>query len=93
MCRAAIRVSTPSPTIDAFTIRIRPFLSFQLPSGTNPYDGLREVLGLESIEIFELIVIIESVAECGVPPEDVPAIDSLADAFEYYWKCVPKREG
>lgn len=79
-------------TIDELADHLRPVLSFELPDDLNPYDSLRDRLDLDSIGVFELIVVLESVAGCVMPPEHVPEIDSLADAFEYYWKCVPVQD-
>lgn len=73
-------------TIDHFVTLVRQRGSFVLPDHASPYDTLND-LGVESIDVFELILITESMALCSVPPAEVPLILTLADAFEYYWRC------
>jgi len=73
-------------TIDHFVALVRQRSSFVLPEQVRPYDSLNE-LGIESIDVFELILITESMALCSVPPAEVPLIFTLADAFDYYWRC------
>jgi acyl carrier protein len=41
-------------------------------------------LSLDSIERFELLVAVETLAEVKNPPRDAPAICTMADAYEYY---------
>ncbi len=43
-----------------------------------------EDMGLDSLETFELLVVIESLAELFVPLPEVPLIFTLGDAFDYY---------
>ncbi len=73
-------------TVDRFVDLVRDRCSFQLAEGINPYDPLDDQ-GVESLDVFELMLFTESIAGCIVPPLDVPLISTLADAYEYYWAC------
>ena len=69
-------------------------LNKELPGGPiNPYWGLYDDLGLDSVQAFEVIVIVETMAECIVPPVEVPSLYTLSDAFAYYQKCLTAGEG
>lgn len=74
-------------TIDEFVERLRHMTTFEIPAGANPYEGLADGLGVDSLEMYELVVIVESMAGCHVPPPEVPVLTTLADAFDYFWAC------
>lgn len=69
---------------DRFVERVGALLQIEIPKPVNPYDSLYEDLGLDSVRTFELLIVVESLADCLVPPEDVPELRTLADAFEHY---------
>lgn len=67
-----------------FVEQLGSLLRVEIPSPANPYDDLYEDLGFDSFKAFEMLIIIESLAECMVPPLEVPEIYTLADAHVYY---------
>ena len=70
--------------LDTFIGQLRELLSADLPEHVNPYDGLYDELEFDSFQAFELLIVVESLAGTLVPPEEVPEIFTLADAYEYY---------
>lgn len=76
-------------TLREFAVRVRELL--RLPplddDDLNPYDSLYDDWGLDSIKAFELIIVVESLAGCLVPPERVPELYTIADAYEYFEMC------
>ena len=57
-----------------------------IESDRPPSAGTRlfEDLELDSLQAFELIICIESIAGVLVPPEEMPNIWTLGDAYDYY---------
>lgn len=49
--------------------------------------------GIDSLECFELILLTETMAGTMVPPEAIPLIFTLADAYNYYRECALLGEG
>lgn len=68
---------------EAFSERIAELIGIDVQPPLNPYDGLYTDLGLDSLQAFELIIIIETLAD-AVPLDDVPELYTMQDAFEYY---------
>jgi acyl carrier protein len=46
--------------------------------------GLFDDWGLDSLQAFEMIVVIESMAGCVVPPAELPELLTVGDAYTYY---------
>lgn len=69
---------------EQFVERVEALLRVEVPRPANPYDSLYDDLGLDSFQAFELMIVIEGLAECMVPPMDLPELYTLADAFAYY---------
>ena len=69
---------------DAFTRHVFQLLEIDRPAAPNPYDELYTDIGLDSLQAFELIIIVEATAEVDIPPEVVPDLYTLQDAYEYY---------
>lgn len=67
-----------------FGHRVAELLNVETPDEVNPYDSLYEDWGLDSLQAFELIIIVESLAGSLVPPASVPEIFTVQDAFDYY---------
>ena len=74
-------------TIDDLVSKLGELTSFDMPQGVNPYDSLLDDLGIDSIQVYELIVLVEVLAGCDVPPPAIPEVRTLADAYDYYWTC------
>lgn len=67
-----------------FVLRISKLLRIELPENMSRYDSIYDELGLDSFQAFELLIIVEGLAEAMVPPVDVPEIFTMDDAFAYY---------
>jgi acyl carrier protein len=46
--------------------------------------GLHDDLGLDSIQLFQALMVIEDLANSEIASTEVPALDTLGDAFAYY---------
>jgi hypothetical protein len=73
--------------VDAFCRELLARLGVEVPDPVNPYAGLYDELGLDSIQAFEALVITEVLADCMAPPADMPSLFTLMDAYDYYGKC------
>lgn len=71
-------------TVEAFGLRVALLLDIEPPVRISPYDGLFDDWGLDSLQAFQLIIIIEGIAEVAVPPPSIPEIFTVGDAYEYY---------
>jgi acyl carrier protein len=69
---------------DVFVTRLSLHLRVDFPDGAGRDTSLYEDLGLDSLQAFELLIIIEGLAEAMVAPLDIPALYTLGDAFAYY---------
>lgn len=69
---------------DQFVERVGTLLDVEIPKPVNPYDSLYDDLGFDSFQAFELMIVVEGLAESMVPPMELPELYTLADAFEYY---------
>jgi acyl carrier protein len=56
--------------------------------GVSRSADLYEEIGLDSLQTFELIVLSEQMAGLMIPPVEIPAINSMGDAYDYYVQCV-----
>lgn len=54
-----------------------------------PTVSLFDDWALDSLQAFEMIVVIEAMAGATVPPPTLPDIFTLADAFHYYLSMRP----
>jgi len=59
-------------------------LDLEVPEGVGPEATLDDDLGMDSFNVFELIVLTEQLAELDVPPAELPPLVSLGDAHAYY---------
>jgi len=71
-------------TFDAFIERLRIAWRVDLPEPIDPVANLYEDLGVDSFKAFELLIAVEVIAECLVPPVEIPEIFTLADSYTYY---------
>jgi acyl carrier protein len=69
---------------DEFVQRIGALLDVEILEPINPESSLYDDIGLDSFQAFQLLIVVESLADCTVPPIDIPELFTLADAFEYY---------
>lgn len=75
-----------STTIDAFGARVAELLAIDLAGDISLEDSLYDDWGLDSLQAFQLIIIIEGMADVLVPPEETPVLFTVQDAYQYY--CV-----
>ena len=71
-------------TYEAFSNRVVRELRIDCDLPVNPYDSLYDQLGLDSLQAFELIVLIEGLAGRDIPPPELPNIFTMQDAYEYF---------
>jgi acyl carrier protein len=69
---------------DEFSSKVAQLLQLEIEQPINPYDGLYDVIGIDSVQAFELLVIVESLANVDVPPAEIPGLFTMADVYEYY---------
>lgn len=67
-----------------FVDELRTALTAELPESVTPYHGLYDDLGFDSFQAFELLIVVEGLAENVVPPAEVPALFTLGDVHAYY---------
>jgi acyl carrier protein len=67
----------------SFMRKVVELLEVEQTNTFNPYDSLYEEVGLDSLQAFQLVVIIESLAD-ATPVDDIPELYTMQDAFEYY---------
>ena len=46
--------------------------------------GLFDDWNLDSLLVFQLIVTVEAMADCMLPPDEIPEMYTVGDAFDYY---------
>jgi acyl carrier protein len=54
---------------------------------TGPFErstGVYDELGVDSLQAFQMLIIIETAAELDVPSLELPDIITLGDAYDYY---------
>jgi acyl carrier protein len=74
---------------DAFAARVVELLQLAWDGAVNPYDSLYDELGLDSLQAFELLVIVEALAGAAVPPPEIPEIFTMQDAYTYFESLHP----
>ena len=75
-------------TIDEFAETLRGLTSFEWPAELDPYDDLETVAGFDSLHIVEIALAVENLTEAEPLPENVPPLNRIADAYDYYWACL-----
>jgi acyl carrier protein len=71
-------------TYETFSGRLVRLLEIEATEPINPYTELFSDLGLDSLQGFEMLLIIESLAGVNMPPLEIPEIYTMQDAFTYY---------
>jgi acyl carrier protein len=71
-------------SFDQFIQRLRALWRVNIPDSVNPHLSLYDDLAVDSFQAFELLIIIEGIAEIMMPPPEIPELFTLADTFEYY---------
>lgn len=70
--------------VDDFVRTVAEELDLDSPQALTPATDLVLELGLDSFQVFELVMVIEVLAGCDDPPADPPEIRTFQDAFEHY---------
>jgi acyl carrier protein len=71
-----------------FVSHVIDLLEIERPDVVTPNMGLFDDLGLDSLQAFQLLVVIESLAGVDVPPPELPAMYTMQDAYDYYRSLV-----
>ena len=74
----------PYGTVEEFGTHLAQMMQLDLHRAPDPGDNLYDDWGLDSLQAFQMVIITETMANCSVPPPEIPEIYSLQDAFTYY---------
>ena len=72
------------PTLESFVDELRRRCSFDFEP--LPYDDMN-TLGIDSLQVFEMMIIAEVMADVMVPPVEQPLLFRLVDVYDYYVLC------
>ncbi len=67
-----------------FARRVAGLLEIEIEADVNPYDHLVDDWGIDSLQVFQVLVIVEAMAGAMVPPPEVPDLQTVGDAYDYY---------
>lgn len=81
-----------SETLPGFARRVAELLGVLVDVSVDPEASLFDDWGLDSLQAFQLIVIIESLAGALVPPTDIPEMFTVQDAYGYYCSLLADPE-
>lgn len=73
-------------TFEGFCDALGDRMELTLPSDLGR--SLTDDLEIDSLRLFEMIVVVEGIAYLEVPPEDLPELLTLGDAYTYYRQCL-----
>lgn len=73
-------------TFEEFASRLGGRLGIEGLESTNPALGLYDDLGLDSLQAFSMLIIVENMADSLVPLMEIPALFTIGDAYSYYQK-------
>lgn len=82
-----------SASFDEFSARILAALEVEASGAVAPRTLLSEELGLDSIHIYEMLLLIEASTGLTQPPDEEPGLLTLADAWEYFRRCWSVADG
>jgi acyl carrier protein len=71
-------------TIDEFCMRVLDGIGIDYSPPIDTSADLYAELGVDSLQSFQLIVLVEALAGCDSPPVELPHILTLSDAFVYF---------
>lgn len=75
-------------TIDEFSRVVARLLEIEIVGEISPSDSLFDEWALDSLQAFQLIIVIEAIAGVDVPPPALPEIFTVGDAYGYYRSLV-----
>lgn len=75
----------------AFGVRVAEALDVELASPPGATDDLFGDCGLDSLQAFQLLVLLEDMADIARPPLEIPEIYTLGDAYAYYGRLIAER--
>ena len=74
----------PGLTFDEYSREVFAGLGLEWTGECSRDQRLDESLGLDSLKVFELLVLTEELGGLTHPPDSVSVIQTLGDAFDYY---------
>jgi acyl carrier protein len=72
---------------EAFVAEIADFFGFG-PGGVRGTTRFWDDLDFDSLDVFELVMLVEALAGLDVPREETPILATVEDAYQYYRRCV-----
>ena len=70
--------------VSAFGRRLAELLGLERDHPVHADEGLFDDWSLDSLQAFQLIITVETMAEIDVPPTEIPSIFTVGDAYAYY---------
>lgn len=68
----------------SFAVQLAEALQIDVGEHAHPGASLFDDWSLDSLQSFQLIVAVETMADCIVPPPLIPEMYTVADAYAYY---------
>lgn len=72
------------PTVESFIEELARRCSFEFEP--LPYEDMN-TLGVDSLQVFEMMILAEVMADVMVPPLEQPLLFRLVDVYDYYVMC------
>lgn len=77
----------PSAPFEEFAQRILRAIEVEPAREVTRETSLPGDLGLDSIHVYELLLLIEASASLAEPPEEEPPLLTMGDAWQYFQRC------
>lgn len=75
-------------TFESYVARLNRIIGPVVPVDAGEETTVSDDLGIESIRVYELVIVTENLASCDVPPDELPILFTLGDLYQYYLGCV-----
>jgi acyl carrier protein len=77
-------MGTSAPlSLDEFVGRVMEAIDAVEPAAAS-YDSPFAEVGLDSMQVLQLVLVVEELADCGARPAEAPDLGTLADAYRHY---------
>lgn len=72
----------------SYVARLNMIMGPVVPVDAGEETTIADDLGIESIKVYELVIVTENLASCDVPPDELPGLFTLGDLHQYYLGCI-----